>query len=47
MHPVLVGILARPVGWLEFGGSVVMAGVGLAVFLSVRRQVQAEERAQR
>ena len=44
MHPILVEILTRPVGWLAIGGSLVMVGVGLVLFLFVRRQVQAEER---
>ena len=47
MHPVLVEIFTRPVGWLVFGGTLIMAGVGLTVFLFVRKQVQAEERGQR
>ena len=47
MHPVLVEILTRPVGWLAIGGSLIMAGVGVALFLFVRRQVQAEERDRR
>ena len=44
MHPILVEILTRPVGWLAIGGSLVMAGVGVFLFLFVRRQVRAEER---
>lgn len=44
MHPILSEILTRPVGWLAIGGSIVMVGVGLAVFLFVRRQIRAEER---
>jgi hypothetical protein len=43
MHPILSEILTRPVGWLAIGGSIVMVGVGLAVFLFVRRQIRAEE----
>lgn len=47
MHPVLVEILTRPVGWLAIGGSLIMVGVGVALFLFVRKQVQAEERERR
>ena len=47
MHPVFVEILTRPVGWLAIGGSLIMVGVGLALFLFVRKQVQSEERKQR
>ena len=44
MHPILVEILTRPVGWLAIGGSLVMVCVGLFLFLFVRKQVQDEER---
>ena len=47
MHPVIVEIFTRPVGWLAIGGSLIMVGVGLALFLFVRKQVQSEERRQR
>lgn len=47
MHPVFVEIFTRPVGWLAIGGSLIMVGVGLALFLFVRKQVQSEERRQR
>ena len=47
MHPVIVEIFTRPVGWLAIGGSLIMVGVGLALFLFVRKQVQSEERKQR
>jgi hypothetical protein len=43
MHPILTEILAKPVGWLAIGGSIVMAGIGLAVFLFVRKQVMADK----
>lgn len=42
MHPILTEILARPVGWLAIGGSIVMVGIGLAVFMFVRKQVMAD-----
>lgn len=45
MHPILMEILARPVGWLAIGGSMVMVGVGLTLFLFVRRRIREEERA--
>jgi protein-S-isoprenylcysteine O-methyltransferase Ste14 len=44
MHPILTEILARPVGWLAIGGSILMVGIALGVFLFVRRQVLKEER---
>ncbi|HWS78726.1 MAG TPA: hypothetical protein VN205_10185 [Thermomonas sp.] len=44
MHPILMEILARPVGWLAIGGSLVMVGVGLTLFLFVRRKIREEER---
>ena len=44
MHPILVEILTRPVGWLAIGGSLVMVGVGVTLFLFVRRKIREEER---
>lgn len=44
MHPILMEILARPVGWLAIGGSIVMVGIGVAMFLFVRRKIREEER---
>jgi protein-S-isoprenylcysteine O-methyltransferase Ste14 len=44
MHPILMDIFARPVGWLAIGGSLVMVGLGLALFLFVRRKIREEER---
>jgi protein-S-isoprenylcysteine O-methyltransferase Ste14 len=44
MHPILMEILTRPVGWLAIGGSIVMVSLGLAMFLFVRRKIREEER---
>ena len=33
-----------PVGWLAIGGSLVMVGVGVSLFLFVRRKIREEER---
>ena len=44
MHPVLREILMEPVGWLAIGGSLVMVGVGVTLFLFVRRKIREEER---
>ena len=44
MHPILMDIFTRPVGWLAIGGSLVMVGVGLALFFFVRRKIREEER---
>ena len=44
MNPILTEILAKPVGWLAIGGSIFMVGIGLVVFLYVRKQVLKEER---
>lgn len=44
MHPILMDIFTRPVGWLAIGGSLVMVGVGVTLFLFVRRKILDEER---
>jgi protein-S-isoprenylcysteine O-methyltransferase Ste14 len=45
MNPILTEILAKPVGWLAIGGTIIMVGVGVAVYLFVRKQIREEERA--
>ena len=42
MHPVLVELLARPVGWLLIGGTLVMIGIGIGVPLFIRSRERAE-----
>ena len=37
------GVIAV-VGWLAIGGSLVMVGVGVTLFLFVRRKIREEER---
>lgn len=46
MHPILTEILTRPVGWLAIGGSIIMVGVGITMFLFVRKKIREEERDQ-
>lgn len=45
MHPVLVELLARPVGWLTIGGALIMLGimVGIPVFIRYREKIEKEE----
>ncbi|GGK14934.1 hypothetical protein [Luteimonas terricola] len=49
MHPVLVEILARPVGWLLIGGTLIMIGIGFGVplFIRSRERAEAEEAGRR
>lgn len=42
MHPVLVELLARPVGWLLIGGTLIMLGIGIGVPLFIRSRERAE-----
>lgn len=42
MHPVLVEIVARPVGWLLIGGTLIMIGIGIGVPLFIRSRERAE-----
>ena len=44
MHPILREIFMEPVGWLAFGGSIVMVGISVFVALFVRRKVREEEK---
>ena len=43
MHPVLVELFARPVGWLLIGGTLIMIGIGVGVPLFIRARERAEE----
>lgn len=45
MHPVLVEIIARPVGWLLIAGTLIMIGiaVGVPIFIRYRERIEAEE----
>ena len=45
MHPVLVEILARPVGWMLIAGTLIMIGiaVGVPIFIRSRERAEAEE----
>ena len=42
MHPVLVELLARPVGWLLIGGTLIMIGIGIGVPLFIRSRERAD-----
>ena len=42
MHPVLVELLARPVGWLLIAGTLVMLGIGIGVPLFIRARERSE-----
>lgn len=44
MHPVLVELFARPVGWLLIAGTLVMLGIGVGVPLFIRSRERAEAR---
>ena len=44
MHPILMDIFTRPVGWLAIGGSIVMVGIAFAVAMFVRKKVREEEK---
>jgi len=45
MHPVLVELLMRPVGWMLIAGTLVMIGIGIGVPLFIRKRERAEARA--
>ena len=47
MHPVLVALLARPVGWLTIGGMLIIFGltVGVPLFIRHREKPEAAEAA--
>ncbi|WP_165942120.1 hypothetical protein [Luteimonas arsenica] len=42
MHPVLVELFARPVGWLLIAGTVIMLGIGIGVPLFIRSRERAD-----
>ena len=42
MHPVLVEIVARPVGWMLIGGTLIMIGIAVGVPLFIRYKERAE-----
>lgn len=42
MHPVLVELFARPVGWLLIAGTLVMLGIGIGVPLFIRARERLE-----
>ncbi|MGY1458634.1 MULTISPECIES: hypothetical protein [unclassified Luteimonas] len=42
MHPILVELVARPVGWLLIGGTLIMLGIGIGVPLFIRSRERAE-----
>jgi hypothetical protein len=44
MHPVLVELFARPVGWLTIGGALIMLGITIGVPLFIRSRERAEAR---
>lgn len=42
MHPVLVEIVARPVGWMLIAGTLAMIGIAVGVPLFIRSRERAE-----
>ncbi|KIQ96940.1 MULTISPECIES: hypothetical protein [Lysobacter] len=47
MHPILVELLTKPVGWLSLGGSIfLLVMVPLGIHLFLRRQIRNEEGAE-
>lgn len=42
MHPVLVEIIARPVGWMLIGGTLIMIGIAVGVPLFIRYMERTE-----
>lgn len=43
VHPILVELLARPVGWLTIGGALIMAGLAIGIPLFILRQAKREQ----
>ena len=43
MHPVLVELLARPVGWLTSGGALIMLGIMVGIPVFIRYKEKAEK----
>ncbi|QOW21810.1 MULTISPECIES: hypothetical protein [Lysobacteraceae] len=44
MHPILVELLTKPVGWLSLGGSIfLLVMVPLGIHLFLRRQIRNDE----
>lgn len=44
MHPVLVEMLSKPVGWLTIGGGLIMLGIAVGFAVFVRRKMREEAR---
>ena len=42
MHPILVELLARPVGWLTIGGAAIMLGIAIGIPLFIRHMARTE-----
>lgn len=47
MNPIMTEIFTKPVGWLVFGGTLIMLGVGLAIRQFVRGEMRKEEQGRR
>lgn len=47
MHPILVEMFSKPVGWLTIVGAILLFGTPVAIFLFVRRKMRQEEEASR
>lgn len=44
MHPILVELLTKPVGWLSLGGSIfLLVMVPLGIHLFLRKQIRDDE----
>lgn len=43
MHPILVELLARPVGWLTIGGAAIMLGIAIGIPLFIRHKARTEQ----
>lgn len=43
MHPILVELLARPVGWLTIGGALIMLGIAVGIPLFILHKAKTEQ----
>lgn len=44
MHPVLVEMLQKPVGWLTLAGGIILIAMPFVVRAFIRKQMEAEAR---
>ncbi len=43
MHPILVEIFQRPVGWLVFGGTLLMVALPFVIRAFINKQIAKED----